>query len=66
MAGMEFFTAWGKTTLIMLCQLLIPRERAASVWPRSIAWMPPRRTSVRYAVELRETVQRPEMKKLQT
>ena len=28
---LENLTAWGKTTLIMLCQLLMPSERAASV-----------------------------------
>ena len=47
MAGMEFFTAWGKTTFSMACQPVMPRERAASVWPASTDSMPPRSTSAR-------------------
>ena len=66
MAGSEFLMACGKTTLRMACQCVMPSERAASICPASTARMPPRSTSARYAVELSETVTRPEMKSDQT
>ena len=66
MAGSEFLMACGKTTLRMACQCVMPSERAASIWPASTARMPPRRTSARYAVELRETVTRPAKNRGQT
>ena len=56
----------GNTTLVIACQLVIPRDLAASVCPLSMAMIPPLRTSVIYAVELSETVKSPEMKKLHT
>ena len=45
MAGKEFFTAWGSTTMNMVCMALMPMLRAASVWPRSTLWMPARMIS---------------------
>jgi hypothetical protein len=56
---MEFLMPCGKTTLLMACHCERPSERAASVWPGSTASMPPRRTSIMYAVELSEMVTRP-------
>jgi len=43
--GMMLRIACGSTTEVIVCQCVMPIERAASVWPRSIEMMPPRTIS---------------------
>ena len=66
MAGMEFLTACGNTTFRMACHAVMPSERAASICPGSTPLIPARSTSVRYAVELSDTVNSPDAKALHT
>ena len=47
MAGRIFLMACGRITNRMFCTWLSPRDRAASVWPPSMDWMPERMISER-------------------
>ena len=44
-AGRMFLMAWGRMICVMVNLWLMPRLRAASVWPISTAWMPERMIS---------------------
>ncbi len=56
MEGMMLRTAWGRTTLTMLCQWVMPMAVAASFCPTSTLMMPPRMISAMYAPVLMETM----------
>ena len=47
--------AWGRITKRMVFTLERPRDRAASVWPISMDWMPERMISDRYAPEFSDS-----------
>ena len=53
MAGSTFLNACGRMMRIIVWLAERPSERAASVWPRSMDWMPERKTSDIYAPELK-------------
>ena len=53
MAGSTFLNACGSTMRVIVWLAERPRERAASVWPRSMDWMPERKISDMYAPELK-------------
>ena len=48
-AGYMRSTAWGRITRRRTFQRFMPRQDAASIWPRGIDSMPARRISVVYA-----------------
>ena len=56
MEGMMLRTACGSTTVTIVCQCVMPMERAASVCPRSMEMMPPRTISAMYAPVLMEMI----------
>ena len=43
--GMILRKAWGRITLVMVCQWFMPMALAPSVWPGSMEMMPPRTDS---------------------
>ena len=49
--GSTMRNAWGITMVTMARHVGMPRDRAASIWPRGTACRPARRVSAMYAAE---------------